>query len=75
MSSVSWDDKAGELMKTSTCCICGRSVDHTSGDRLELHWYEPGRWWVLTHIKNGKQWCAQSNYHLFYGRRHTGIEG
>lgn len=45
-----------------TCCpICREPL--TSDDELLMEWYDPCKWWVMIHRRNGDEYCAQADCH------------
>lgn len=46
--------------KRPVCPICHTSLER--GDLLLAEWYQPRRWWVLKHVKDGDEWCVDADH-------------
>lgn len=43
------------------CPICGQDLQ--ANDEYRLTWYEPRKWWVFYHDRDGRLFCAQADVH------------
>ncbi len=42
------------------CPICKNEL--LPGDKIYAEWYEPCRWFVLHHTRQGEDWCAEADH-------------
>lgn len=46
--------------KRPVCTICKNVLE--SGDELLAEWYQPKRWWILRHVRDGDgDFCIEAN--------------
>ncbi len=51
------------MKQTKTLCpICNQELLET--DELIAKWYEPKKWFVLSHLRNGETFCGMADHHI-----------
>ena len=44
-----------------TCPLCNEEIQD-GRDELIITWYEPRRWWVVTHKRDGDGYCGKADF-------------
>jgi len=50
-------------MDAMICPVCGGEIQD-GRDVLSFTWYAPRRWWVVKHMKDGKDWCGKAFFQI-----------